>query len=95
MIGRLRKLQIQQFIRKEGPTQPPVQSRHSDNGRHPYRGCHGLPTLIWADLENPYVQLAIFAILTFGAIGFADDYTKSWSARIKASPAAPNFSCRS
>ncbi len=35
-----------------------------------------IPTLIWADLENPYVQLAIFAILTFGAIGFADDYTK-------------------
>ncbi len=35
-----------------------------------------VPTLFWADLSNPYVLLAIFAMLAFGAIGFADDYSK-------------------
>jgi phospho-N-acetylmuramoyl-pentapeptide-transferase len=34
------------------------------------------PVLFWADLSNPYVLLSIFAMLAFGAIGFADDYNK-------------------
>ena len=35
-----------------------------------------LPTLLWADLRNPYVLLAVGATLAFGAIGFIDDYNK-------------------
>jgi len=76
VIGRLRQLQIKQFIRKEGP------SSHQSKAGTPTMGgvlivaATVLPTLIWADLENPYVQLATFSILTFGAIGFIDDYTK-------------------
>jgi phospho-N-acetylmuramoyl-pentapeptide-transferase len=35
-----------------------------------------IPTLLWADLRNPYVVLAVAATLAFGAIGFADDYNK-------------------
>ena len=35
-----------------------------------------LPTVFWADLADPYVLLAIFAMLGFAAIGFADDYSK-------------------
>ena len=35
-----------------------------------------VPTLLWADLRNPYVWIALFALLGFGAIGFYDDYTK-------------------
>src|SRR5260370_18283434 len=34
------------------------------------------PTLPWADLRNPYVNLAMGATLAFGAIGFTDDYNK-------------------
>jgi phospho-N-acetylmuramoyl-pentapeptide-transferase len=40
-------------------------------------GSTVIPTLLWADLENAYVWLAIFTILIFGAIGFADDYNKA------------------
>ncbi len=36
-----------------------------------------VPTLFWADLSNAYVLLAIFAMLAFGAIGFADDLQQS------------------
>jgi len=35
-----------------------------------------VPTLLWADLSNPYIWLAIFATVAFGSIGFADDYLK-------------------
>jgi len=35
-----------------------------------------IPTLLWADLRNPYVLLATGATVAFGAIGFIDDYNK-------------------
>ena len=34
------------------------------------------PTLLWADLSNPYVWIAVLATSAFGAVGFADDYLK-------------------
>ena len=39
-------------------------------------GSTVIPTLLWADLENAYVWLAVFTMLAFGAIGFVDDYNK-------------------
>jgi phospho-N-acetylmuramoyl-pentapeptide-transferase len=32
--------------------------------------------LLWADLTNPYVWLAVFVFTGFGVVGFADDYLK-------------------
>ncbi|MBN1826027.1 MAG: phospho-N-acetylmuramoyl-pentapeptide-transferase [Candidatus Eisenbacteria bacterium] len=36
-----------------------------------------LPTLLWADLTNRYVQLALLSTVWLGAIGLLDDYLKS------------------
>jgi phospho-N-acetylmuramoyl-pentapeptide-transferase len=33
-------------------------------------------TLLWADLTNKYVLILVFCLLSFGAIGFIDDYLK-------------------
>ncbi len=33
-------------------------------------------TILWANLENPYVWIVLFVTITFGAIGFYDDYLK-------------------
>lgn len=33
-------------------------------------------TLLWADLENPFVWAVLAVTLSFGAIGFVDDYLK-------------------
>ncbi len=33
-------------------------------------------TLMWARLDNPYVWLVLFVTVSFGLIGFADDYAK-------------------
>jgi phospho-N-acetylmuramoyl-pentapeptide-transferase len=76
VIRRLRELQIGQFIREEGP------KSHQSKAGTPTMGgvlivCSTvIPTLLWGDLENVYVWLAVFTMLMFGAIGFIDDYSK-------------------
>ena len=76
VIRRLQEFQIGQYIREEGP------KAHQKKAGTPTMG--GLlivisivvPTLLWADLSNRFVWLAIFSLTAFGAIGFADDYIK-------------------
>jgi phospho-N-acetylmuramoyl-pentapeptide-transferase len=76
LIRRLRDFQIGQHIRDEGP------KSHQKKAGTPTMG--GLlivisivvPTLLWADLRNQYVWIAVFSLLAFGAIGFYDDYMK-------------------
>jgi phospho-N-acetylmuramoyl-pentapeptide-transferase len=76
VIERLRGMQIKQYIRKEGP-----KTHHKKAGTPTMGGvlivaAIIIPTLLWADLRNPYVNLAMGATVAFGAIGFADDYNK-------------------
>jgi phospho-N-acetylmuramoyl-pentapeptide-transferase len=76
LIERLRQLQIGQHIREEGP-----KSHQSKAGTPTMGGLLILvsivvPTLLWANLRNPYLWVALFGLLSFGAIGFWDDYTK-------------------
>ena len=76
VIRRLREMQIGQYIREEGP------QRHKAKAGTPTMGgvliIMGIviPTLLWADLRNPYVLLAMLSTVCFAAIGFADDYAK-------------------
>lgn len=76
MIRRLRAMQIGQYIREEGP-----QHHHAKAGTPTMGGlliitAIIIPTLLWANLSNPYVIIAMAATLCFAAIGFADDYQK-------------------
>jgi hypothetical protein len=34
------------------------------------------PTLLWADLSNAFVWIAMLSMAGFGAVGYADDYLK-------------------
>ncbi len=76
VIERLREFQIGQYIREEGP------KAHQKKAGTPTMGgvliCIAilLPTLLWADLSNPFVWVVMFSTAAFGAIGFADDYIK-------------------
>lgn len=76
IIRRLRDFQIGQYIREEGP------KAHQKKAGTPTMGgvliCIAIviPTILWADLKNVFVWVAIFGALAFGAIGFADDYLK-------------------
>src|SRR6266704_1743375 len=70
MIERLRRLQIGQYIRDEGP------KAHQAKAGTPTMGGILVPTLLWGDLTNRSVWILILATLAFGAIGFADDFQK-------------------
>jgi phospho-N-acetylmuramoyl-pentapeptide-transferase len=35
-----------------------------------------IPTLLWADLTNIYIWIAVLATTAYGGVGFADDYLK-------------------
>jgi phospho-N-acetylmuramoyl-pentapeptide-transferase len=76
VIQRLRELQIGQFIREEGPKSHQAKAGTPTMGGVLIVGSTVIPTLLWGDLENSYVWLAIFTMVTFGAIGFVDDYSK-------------------
>ena len=76
IVRRLRQLQVKQFIREEGPKSHQSKAGTPTMGGILIVAATLIPTLFWADLSNPNVLLAIFAMLGFGAIGFADDYNK-------------------
>jgi phospho-N-acetylmuramoyl-pentapeptide-transferase len=75
-INRLVRQQIGQPIRKVGP-----ESHFSKAGTPTMGGALilfsiVLSTLLWADLGNRYVWVVILVTLTFGLIGWLDDYRK-------------------
>jgi phospho-N-acetylmuramoyl-pentapeptide-transferase len=76
LIRRLREFQIGQQIRAEGPL-----SHQSKKGTPTMGGlliliAVVLPSLLWADLANPFVWMVLVSTLLYGVIGFADDYLK-------------------
>jgi phospho-N-acetylmuramoyl-pentapeptide-transferase len=76
VINRLREFQIGQYIREEGPKEHQKKAGTPTMGGLLIAIAVVVPTLLWADLSNPFVWLAIFATCAFAAIGFADDYIK-------------------
>ena len=76
VIQKLREFQIGQYIREDGP-----QSHQKKSGTPTMGGvliviAILLPTVLWSDPANPFVWIAVCSTLAYGAIGFADDYTK-------------------
>ena len=72
----LGRFQIRQIIRREGP------ETHRPKAGIPTMGgllilCAAIiPTVLWADLRNSYVWIAVLSTIAFGAIGFIDDCLK-------------------
>jgi phospho-N-acetylmuramoyl-pentapeptide-transferase len=76
VIERLREMQVKQYIREEGPKAHQKKAGTPTMGGVLIVATIVIPTLLWADLYNPYVLLALGATVAFGAIGFVDDYNK-------------------
>ncbi len=76
LIAKLRAFQIGQHIREDGP------KSHMTKAGTPTMGgiliviSIVVPTLLWANLSNLNIWIALFGLVGFGAIGFWDDYTK-------------------
>ena len=76
MIRRLREFQIGQVIRQDGP------QTHRPKAGTPTMGglliltAAIVPTLLWADLTNVYIWIAVLTTVAYGGVGFLDDYLK-------------------
>ncbi len=76
LIEALKKWNIGQQIREEGPQGHMAKKGTPTMGGVLIVGSVTLSTLLWAKLSSVYVWTVVLATLLFGAIGFADDYLK-------------------
>jgi phospho-N-acetylmuramoyl-pentapeptide-transferase len=76
MIHKLREFQIGQVIRQDGPASHRAKAGTPTMGGLLILTSVLVPTLLWADLTNSFIWIAVLATAAFGAIGFADDYLK-------------------
>ncbi len=77
IISYLKNKQFYQSIRIDGP-----KSHIDDKNTTPTMGgiiiisSVLIATILWADLSNRYILILLFGIVSFGLIGFYDDYKK-------------------
>jgi len=90
MIRWLTKLKCGQYIREDGPQHQCKQGTPTMGGLLVGLAVVG-STLLWADLRNHYIWLALFVFTGFGAVGFADDYIKVVKKRNKGLSARAKF----
>jgi len=76
VIRKLEGLQARQVIRTDGPESHLKKQGTPTMGGVLILAAILVPTLLWADLTNRYIWLALFIITGYGVIGFIDDYKK-------------------
>jgi phospho-N-acetylmuramoyl-pentapeptide-transferase len=76
LIARLARHQIGQPIRSDGPQSHLPKAGTPTMGGSLLLVAIAVSTLLWADLDNRFVWIALAVTLAFGAIGFYDDYLK-------------------
>ena len=76
MIKRLQFNQLGQPVREEGPETHLLKAGTPTMGGTLILTAISISTVLWADLENLYVWIVLFVTLSFGVIGYVDDYKK-------------------
>jgi phospho-N-acetylmuramoyl-pentapeptide-transferase len=76
LIERLSVNQLGQPVREEGPDTHLLKAGTPTMGGALILTAIAVSTVLWADLENSYVWLVLFVTLSFGVIGYVDDYKK-------------------
>jgi len=75
-IRELKRKQIGQVVRSEGPASHQVKAGTPTMGGALILLCLLLPTVLWADLRNPFVLATTAVTAGYGVIGYLDDYLK-------------------
>lgn len=91
MIRKLGSHQIGQVVREDGPP------THFDKVGTPTMGgalilvAIVISTLLWADLSNRFIWVALLVTLAFGIIGWIDDYRKIVDKNARGMGSGPKF----
>ncbi len=75
-IRRLQSMQIGQTVRSDGPESHKKKTGTPTMGGSLVLFAVVVPTLLWSDLRNPLVWVALTVTVGFGIVGFIDDYRK-------------------
>jgi phospho-N-acetylmuramoyl-pentapeptide-transferase len=76
LIERMRHIKLGQYIREEGPKSHQVKAGTPTMGGILINVAILIPTILWADIRNPYIWIILFVTASYAAIGFIDDYRK-------------------
>ncbi|MEA2338568.1 MAG: phospho-N-acetylmuramoyl-pentapeptide-transferase [Thermoanaerobaculia bacterium] len=76
LIERMRRIKLGQYIREEGPKSHQQKAGTPTMGGILINVAIVIPTVLWADIFNPYIWIVLFVTFAYGAIGFIDDYRK-------------------
>ena len=76
LIERMRHVKLGQYIREEGPKSHQQKAGTPTMGGILINVAILIPTILWADISNPYIWIVLFVTFAYGAIGFIDDYRK-------------------
>jgi len=76
VIRKLTALKIGQSVRSDGPQTHLVKAGTPTMGGALILVSVAVTTLLWADLSNDYVWVALLTLLGFGVIGWVDDWRK-------------------
>ncbi len=76
MIKSLSMNQLGQPVRSDGPETHLLKAGTPTMGGALILTAISVATVLWADLENHYVWIVLFVTLSFGVIGYVDDYKK-------------------
>jgi phospho-N-acetylmuramoyl-pentapeptide-transferase len=68
--------QVGQPVREEGPVTHLPKAGTPTMGGALILTAIAVSTVLWADLENHFVWVVLFVTLSFGVIGYVDDYKK-------------------
>jgi phospho-N-acetylmuramoyl-pentapeptide-transferase len=76
MIRKLTAFKIGQSVRNDGPQTHLVKAGTPTMGGALILTSIAITTLLWGDLRNHYVWVVLLTTLSFGVIGWVDDYRK-------------------
>lgn len=76
IIRLLQRMQVHQPIREEGPQTHLAKSGTPTMGGLLILAAILIPSLLWCNLTNPYIQITLIATVWMGLLGFLDDYLR-------------------
>jgi phospho-N-acetylmuramoyl-pentapeptide-transferase len=96
IIGIIKKLQIGENVRKEDDSKKLYELHSKKQGTPTMGGILILfavfcSVLLWADISNHYILLAMFSTIWLGITGFIDDYLKQIKKKSKGLTATSKF----
>src|ERR1041384_4706052 len=77
LIERMRRVKRGQYIREEGPKSHQQKAGTPTMGGILINVAILIPTILWADILNPYIWIILFVTFAYGAIGIIADFRQT------------------